>query len=87
MQSPTCANCSFFRSTPTDDYGTCRVAPPVASPGGYATWPRVAHWEMCSGHPNAPRTREHDLLALIAHRLESADERQRSMRVAPDRPF
>lgn len=88
MQSPTCATCPFFRPTDIEQHGTCHVEPPKGGSSGFGYWPKVAYWGFCSEHPHAPRTRIHDLLALIAYRLESNDERaQRSMQVPQDRPF
>lgn len=66
--------------------GECRKNPPAVD--AHKRWPQVYYLDFCGDHPSAPLTRQEQLLALMANRLESNEERaKRTMHVTPDRPF
>lgn len=81
-----CGNCPSYYDSGDMQSGQCRRNAPVSGP--HKKWPDVYSSDSCGHHPSAPLTRQEQLLALIAHRLESADERaQRVMQVPPARPL
>jgi hypothetical protein len=75
-----CGNCPSYYDSGDMRSGQCRRNAPVSGP--HKKWPEVYSLDACSEHPSAPMTRQEHLLALIANRLESAGEHQRSMRVS-----
>lgn len=83
MPQPICASCPFYRPAGVENHGTCHARPPTSKQPGVGRWPIVGYWEFCAEHPDAPRTRTHDMLALIAYRMRPETE-SRVMHVDPD---